>query len=357
VTDRTLEMFRELTEAPGVPGFEEPVRAVLRKYLSPLGEILQDRLGSLVARKEGTRPAPKVLVAGHMDEIGFLVTRITDEGYLKFQTLGGWWSQVMLAQRVRVWTRQGPVLGVIGSKPPHLLEEEERKKPVDPKDMYIDVGAASREEAEAFGIRPGDPVVPDSPFTVMRNERLLMAKAWDNRFGCAAVVEVLRALPEEPHPNTVYGVANVQEEVGLRGAQTSSHLVQPDVGIALDTGIAGDTPGVKPDEAQGKLGKGPVILLYDATMIPHVRLRDLVVDTAEAEGIPYQFDRVARGGTDAGRIHTFGVGVPSVVIGVPVRYIHSHNAILHRDDFDHTVRLVTAVIRRLDADAVDRLVA
>lgn len=356
MSDRVLELFRELTEAPGVPGFEEPVRAVLRRHLSPLGEILQDRLGSLVARKEGTHLQPRVMVAGHMDEIGFLVTRITDEGYLKFQTLGGWWSQVMLAQRVRVWTRQGPVLGVIGSKPPHLLEEEERKKPVDPKDMYIDVGATSREEAERFGIRPGDPVVPDSPFTVLHNPKLMVAKAWDNRFGCAAVVEILRALQDDPHPNTVYGVCSVQEEVGLRGAQTASHLVQPDVGIALDTGIAGDTPGVKPDEAQGKLGKGPVILLYDATMIPHVRLRDLVVDTAEQEGIPYQFDRVARGGTDAGRIHTFGVGVPSVVIGAPVRYIHSHNAVLHRDDFDHTVRLVTAVIRRLDAATLERLV-
>jgi putative aminopeptidase FrvX len=357
MTDRVLEMFRELTEAPGVPGFEEPVRAVLRKYLSPLGEILQDRLGSLVARKEGTSPHPKVMVAGHMDEIGFLVTRITDEGYLKFQTLGGWWSQVMLAQRVRVWTRQGPVLGVIGSKPPHLLDEEERKKPVDAKDMYIDVGAGSREEAERFGIRPGDPIVPDSPFTALQNPKLLVAKAWDNRFGCAAVVEILRALQGEEHPNTVYGVASVQEEVGLRGAQTSSYLVEPDVGIALDTGIAGDTPGVKPDEAQGKLGKGPVILLYDATMIPHVRLRDLVVETAEAEGIPYQFDRVSRGGTDAGRIHTFGVGVPSIVIGAPVRYIHSHNAVLHRDDFDNTVRLVTAVLRRLDAVTLERLVA
>ncbi len=355
--DRVLEMFRELTEAPGVPGFEEPVRAVLRKYLSPLGEILQDRLGSLVARKEGTSPQPKVLVVGHMDEIGFLVTRIADEGYLKFQTLGGWWSQVVLGHRVRVWTRQGPVLGVVGSKPPHLLEDEERKKAADFKDMYIDVGAASREEAERFGIRPGDPVVPDSPFTLLHNPKLMLAKAWDNRFGCAAVVEILRALQEEPHPNTVYGAASVQEEVGLRGAQTASHLVQPDVAIALDTGIAGDTPGVKPDEAQARLGKGPVILLYDATLIPHVRLRDLVVETAEAEGIPYQFDRIARGGTDAGRIHTFGVGVPSIVIGAPVRYIHSHNAVLHRDDFDHTVRLVTAVIRRLDAATLERLVA
>ena len=357
MTDRVVELFRELTEAPGVPGFEEPVRAVLRKHLSPLGEILQDRLGSLVARKQGTSAQPKVMVAGHMDEIGFLVTRITEEGYLKFQTLGGWWSQVMLAQRVRVWTRQGPVLGVIGSKPPHLLDEEERKKPVDPKDMYIDVGATSREEAERFGIRPGDPVVPESPFSVLHNPRLMVAKAWDNRFGCAAVVEILRALHEEPHPNTVYGVCSVQEEVGLRGAQTATHLVQPDVGIALDTGIAGDTPAVKPDEAQAKLGKGPVILLYDASMIPHVRLRDLVVEVAETEGIPYQFDRVARGGTDAGRIHTFGVGVPSIVIGAPVRYIHSHNAVLHRDDFDHAVRLVPAVIRRLDAATLEHLVS
>lgn len=350
------QLFRDLTETPGVPGFEEPVREVMRKYLHGLGDPIGDRLGSVGARKRGADDEPKILFAGHLDEIGFLLTRITDEGFLKFQTLGGWWSQVMLAQRVQVWTRGGPILGVLGSKPPHILGDEERKKALEHKDIYIDVGARSREDADRMGLRPGDPIVPVSQYTVMADEKLLMAKAWDNRYGCAAVVEILRALRDEAHPNTVYGVATVQEEVGLRGAQTIANVVAPDIGVALDTGIGGDVPGIKPDEAQAKLGKGPVILLYDGSMIPHVRLRDLVVDVAEREGIPFQFDHIARGGTDAGRFHLFGHGVPSIVIGAPCRYIHSHNAIMHRDDFENSVRLCVAVAKRLDAATVASLV-
>lgn len=355
--DATLTMLRELTEAPGVPGQEEAVRRVMRRYLEPLGEILTDNLGSIVGRKVGQADGPKIMVAGHLDEIGFMVTRITDEGYLKFQTLGGWWEQVMLAQRVEVYTRQGPVIGVIGSKPPHILSPDERKQAVEPKAMFIDIGAASREEAEAWGVRPGDAVVPVGPFTTMRNEKLLMAKAWDNRFGCALAIEVLRQCKGQSHPNVVYGVGTVQEEVGLRGATTATNLIAPDIGFALDTGIAGDMPGVSPDEAQSQLGKGPVILLYDGSMIPHTGLRNLVIDTAQVEGIPLQFDKMAGGGTDAGKIHVFGAGVPSLVIGVPVRYIHTHAAIMHRDDFDQAVKLLVAVIKRLDAEMVRQLKA
>ena len=353
--DDTLKMMQELTEAPGISGFEEPVRRVMRRYMEPLSEILTDNLGSIVGRKVGQEGGPKILLAGHMDEIGFMVTRITDEGYLKFQTIGGWWDQVMLAQRVEIYTRQGPVIGVIGSKPPHILSSDERKKVYEKKDMFIDVGAFSREEAQSFGIRPGDPVVPVCPFTVMRNPKLLMTKAWDNRFGCALAIEVMRRLKGQPHPNVLYAVGNVQEEVGLRGATTTTNLIEPDIGFALDTGIAGDTPGIGPDEAEGKLGKGPVILLYDSSMIPHTGLRDLVIDTAEAQGVPYQFDKVAGGGTDAGRIHIFGAGVPSLVIGVPVRYIHTNAAIMHRDDFDNAVKLLVAVVKRLDAETVRQL--
>jgi putative aminopeptidase FrvX len=353
--DEMLTMLKDLTDAPGVSGFEEPVRRVMRRYLEPLGEVLTDNLGSIVGRKVGKAGGPKVAFAGHMDEIGFMVTRITDEGYLRFQTLGGWWEQVMLAQRVEIYTRDGVVVGVIGSKPPHLLSADERKKMYEKKDMFIDVGAFSRAEAESFGIRPGDPVVPICPFTVMKNQKLLMAKAWDNRFGCALAIEVMRRLQGEPHPNEVYGVGNVQEEVGLRGAVTTTNLIAPDIGFAFDTGIAGDTPGIKPDEAQGKLGGGPVVLLYDASMIPHVGLRNLVIDTAEAEGIPLQFDSIAAGGTDAGKMHIFGAGVPSLVVGVPVRYIHTHAAIMHRDDFDNAAKLMVAVIKRLDAETVQQL--
>ena len=353
--DETLEMMRELTDAPGVPGQEEAVRRVMRRYLEPIGEVLTDNLGSIVGRKVGREGGPKVVLMGHMDEIGFMVTRITDEGYLKFQTLGGWWEQVMLAQRVEVYTRQGPIIGVIGSKPPHILEQEERKKPVEKKAMFVDIGAASRDEAESWGVRPGDAVVPVCPFTVMRNEKLLMAKAWDNRFGCALAIEVLRRLRNESHPNVAYAVGTVQEEVGLRGATTSTNLIAPDVGFALDTGIAGDMPGVGPDEAAGKLGKGPVILLYDGSMIPHTGLRNLVMDVAHAENIPLQFDKIAGGGTDAGKIHTFGAGVPALVVGVPVRYIHTHAAVLHRDDFDQAARLMVAVLKRLDEETVQQL--
>jgi endoglucanase len=353
--DETLKMLKDLTDAPGISGYEEPARRVMRRYLEPLGELLTDNLGSIIGRKVGLADGPKIVLAGHLDEIGFMVTRITDEGFLKFQTIGGWWEQVMLAQRVEVYTREGPVIGVIGSKPPHILSADDRKKVYEKKDMFIDIGASSRAEAESFGIRPGDPVVVVCPFTEMKNPKLLMAKAWDNRFGCALAIEVMKRLKGQPHPNQVYGVGNVQEEVGLRGATTTTNLIAPDIGFALDTGIAGDTPGIKPDDAAGKLGQGPVILLYDGSMIPHVGLRNLAIDVAEAEGIPFQFDKIAGGGTDAGKIHVFGSGVPSLVIGVPVRYIHTHAAIMHRDDFDNAARLLVALVKRLDAETVQQL--
>lgn len=353
--DETLTMMRELTDAPGVSGSEDAVRRVMRRYLEPLGEVLTDNLGSVAGRKVGKEGGPRILLAGHLDEIGFMVTRITDEGYIKFQTIGGWWEQVMLAQRVEVVTRQGAIPGVIGSKPPHLIAPDERKQVYDKKKMFVDIGASSAEEARSWGVRPGDPIVPMCPFTVMRNPKLLMAKAWDNRFGCALAIEVLRQLQGQEHPNVVYGVGNVQEEVGLRGAITTTNMIAPDIGFALDTGIAGDTPGVGPDDAMGKLGKGPVVLIYDGSMIPNVGLRDLVTEVAEAEEIPLQYDMIVGGGTDAGKIHVFGAGVPSLVVGVPVRYIHTNAAILHRDDFDNAVKLLVAVIKRLDAETVQRL--
>ena len=353
--DETLQMLKDLAEAPGVPGQEGAVRQVMRRYLEPLGEVLTDNLGSIIGHKAGVEGGPRIMIAGHLDEIGFMVTRITDDGYLKFQTLGGWWEQVMLAQRVEIYTRQGPLVGVIGSKPPHILNPEERKKIVEKKAMFIDIGAASRAEAESWGVRPGDPVVPVGPFAQMRNPDLLMAKAWDNRFGCALAIETLRRLQNQPHPNSVYAVGTVQEEVGLRGATTTTNVIQPDIGIALDTGIAGDTPGISPDEASGKLGGGPTLLLYDGSMIAHTGLRDLVFEVAAAAQIPLQLDAMAGGGTDGGRIHIFGAGVPSVVIGIPVRYIHTHTAIMHRRDFDQAAQLMVALVQRLDAATVARL--
>lgn len=353
--DETLKMLKELTDAPGVPGYEREARLVMEKYLEPLAEVSRDRLGSVIGRKQGTAEGPRIMLAGHLDEVGFMVSLITDDGFLRFQQLGGWWDQVLLSQRVTVRTRKGDIVGVIGSKPPHVLSPEERKKVVEKKDMFIDIGAESKEDAMEMGVRLGDPIIPVSEFTVMKNEKYLLAKAWDNRIGCALAIDTLKQLQSVDHPNTVYGVGTVQEEVGLRGAQTSSFVVEPDVGIALEVAIAGDMPGMKPEEAQSKLGGGPTVLLYDATLIPNVKLRDLVIDTAEELGIPLQFDAMPGGGTDAGRMHLFGRGAAAICIGVPTRYIHSHVGILHRDDYDATVRLLTALVRKLDADQVAAL--
>ncbi len=352
--DRTLDFLKELVDAHGVPGFEEDVAKVMQKYLKGVGAFSKDRLGSFVCEKAGDPKGPRVMLAGHLDEVGFLVRSITKEGFIKFLPLGGWWGHVVLGQRLIIKTRKGDVLGVVGSKPPHELRDEDRKKVLEIKDMYIDVGAASDFDVKKkLDIRPGDPIIPDSSFTVMANPNLLLAKAWDNRIGCALAAETARRLVGQKHPNTLFAVATVQEEVGLRGAKTVSSKVRPDVGICLDVGIAHDTPGTEGDE---RLGGGPLLVIYDATSIPNRRLRDLVIDTAEANKIPLQFEAVERGGTDAGRIHISGEGVPTLSMGVAARYIHSHVSIIDRRDYEMTVKLLVAVVKKLDRKTVEGLV-
>ncbi|MFD0827334.1 M42 family metallopeptidase [Neobacillus sp. M.A.Huq-85] len=354
--DETLTMLKDLTDAKGIPGNEREVREVMKKYIEPYAdEVTTDGLGSLIAKKVGNESGPKIMVAGHLDEVGFMITQIDDKGFLRFQTVGGWWGQVMLAQRVTIVTKKGEVTGVIGSKPPHILSAEARKKPVEIKDMFIDIGASSREEAIGWGVCPGDMVVPYFEFTVMNNEKMLLAKAWDNRIGCAIAIEVLKQLQGVDHPNVVYGVGTIQEEVGLRGARTSAAKIEPDIGFGVDVGIAGDTPGISEQEAMSKMGKGPQIILYDASLVSHKGLRDFVTDLADELNIPYQFDAIPGGGTDAGSIHLTHKGVPTLAITIATRYIHSHAAMLHRDDFENAVKLIVEVIKRLDRETVNKI--
>lgn len=352
--DRTGEFLKELVEAHGVPGFEDDVAKLMERHLKGVGAFSRDRLGSFICEKKGTSDGPRIMLAGHLDEVGFMVKSVTKDGYVKFMPLGGWWGHVVLAQRLIIKTRKGDVLGVVGSKPPHELRDEDRKKVLEIRDMFIDVGATSDWDVhKRLDIRPGDPIVPDSSYKVMANPHLLLAKAWDNRVGLGLAAETVRALKGVRHPNTVYAVGTVQEEVGLRGAQTSAFKVQPDVGVALDVGIAHDTPGTDGDV---NLGGGPVIVVYDATAIPNRRLFDLVVTTARSVRVPLQFESVERGGTDAGRIHVTGQGVPSISMGIPSRYIHSHVSIIDRRDFDRTVKLLVALVKRLDRRTVNGLV-
>ncbi|MBO0461083.1 MULTISPECIES: M42 family metallopeptidase [Enterococcus] len=347
------QLLIDLTAARGVPGNEEEVRKVYKKYAEQFAdEIIYDGLGSIIAKHDSGN-GPKVYISGHMDEVGFMVTKITDKGFIEFQTLGGWWGQVMLAQQVEIKTQAGKIIhGVIGSKPPHVLTAEVRNKPYDIKDMFIDIGATSKEEATAWGIRPGDMVTPYIEYRRMNDGKFLLAKAWDNRIGTAVSLRVLENLAKEGHPNVLFAGSDVQEEVGLRGARTSTHLVDPDIAIALDTGTAGDTPGMSPKEADSVLGKGPQVLIFDASMIPHKKLLNFVIQVAEEMDIPFQYTVITGGGTDAGQMHVSRNGVPSIAITVPVRYLHSHTSIIHEEDYFNTVKLVTEVVKRLDSEKV-----
>ncbi|HEX7078995.1 MAG TPA: M42 family metallopeptidase [Candidatus Eisenbacteria bacterium] len=353
--DASQALLKELCEGFGPPGHETEIAGMMRKHMRGLGEVSQDGLGSIICKKKGAADDPRVMVAGHMDEVGFMVKGITPEGFIKFLPMGGWWGHVVLAQKVRIRTRKGDVVGVVGSKPPHELQEDERKKVLDLKDMFIDVGATTYYDVKKkLQIRPGDPIVPESSFSVMSNERLYLTKAVDNRVGCAMVVDTLRKLKVARHPNTFYGVATTMEEVGLRGATTSVASVKPHVAIAVDTGIAHDTPGTM-GEGDEKLGAGVGILVYDASMIPNVRLRDLAIDVCERLKIPFHLGTVERGGTDAGRFHVYDTGVPSLVIDIPTRYIHSHSTIMDRKDYDAAVKLLVELTKRLDKKTVATL--
>jgi endoglucanase len=295
------------------------------------------------------------MLAGHMDEIGFMVKQITPEGFIKFIPLGGWFDQVLLGQRVIIQSSKGDVVGVIGAKPPHLLSAEDREKVVKRKDMYIDIGASSKDQVEKAGIKLGDPIIPRADFVELAGGLTYLSKAFDDRVGTALVISTLQELQNKEHPNTVYGVATVMEEVGIRGATTSVRAVDPDIAIVLESDIAGDVPGINPDESSIKLGQGPTVILYDARMIPNLRFRDLVLETAEHIGVPMQLSTIEGGATDGAAIHLHGIGVPTIVIGVAARHIHSHSSIIHRHDYDNAVKLLTALVIRLDATTVASL--
>lgn len=351
MNERTRELFKTLTELPGAPGNEHMVRNFMREELGKYSdEVVQDKLGSIFGVRRGDGPV--VMAAGHMDEVGFMVTAITENGMLRFQTLGGWWSQVLLAQRVQIITENGPVVGVIGSIPPHLLDEEKRKKPMEMKNMLIDIGADDREDAIKIGIKPGQQIVPICPFTPMANEKKILAKAWDNRYGCGLSIELLEALKDEKLPNTLYSGATVQEEVGLRGAQTAATMIKPDIFFAMDASPANDMTGDKKEF--GHLGKGTLLRILDRSMVTHRGMREFILDTAETHNIPYQYF-VSPGGTDAGRVHLTNEGVPSAVIGICSRYIHTSASIIHVDDYAAAKELLVKLVKACDKTTVETI--
>ena len=353
----TNELLEELTNAYGPSGFEGPVRDIMRRELGPLSDHVEvDGIGSLIARKNGTSDSPRIMIAAHMDEVGLMVKYVTDEGYIKFQTLGGWLDSAMVGQRWVILTQKGPVHGITGMKTVHVMTPEERTAGFKRDDMFLDVGAKNKEHAEVLlGIRPGDPIAPDSKFEALNGSDYLLGKAWDDRVGLAIMIEVMRSIQESPIQGTLFAVSTVQEEVGLRGAKTSSFLVNPGIGINIESGVAADYPGITQDEAQERLGNGPGIFLHDTTMLPNLKLRDLVIEVAEENNIPLQFEVLAGYGEDGAEMQRAFGGAPVVNVSVPVRYLHTHNGIIHRRDIDQTAQLVAKLVQRLDHDTVNRI--
>ncbi|MCG2212338.1 M42 family metallopeptidase [Staphylococcus epidermidis] len=350
-------LLKSLTDVNGISGHEMQVKSLMKDYLTHVSdEIVEDRLGGIFGKKNATHGTKSLMISGHLDEIGFIVTQIDEQGYIYFTPIGGWWNQVMLSQKVTITTENGKeIRGIIGSKPPHALSPEERKKPVDIKNMYIDIGVGSKEEAKEAGIELGNMITPYSEFESLANDKYLTAKAFDNRYGCALAVDVLQQLKDENIDINLYAGATVQEEVGLRGAKVAANLIKPDLAIAVDVGVAYDVPGMASEKNEGKLGDGPLAILMDATSIAHDGLRKHIKDVAEHHNIPVQWATTPGGGTDAGSIHVANEGIPTITIGVPLRYMHSNVSVLNIDDYTNSVRLITEIVRSLNDDRYQSL--
>jgi putative aminopeptidase FrvX len=368
VNERSSAFLEELSNSFGPSGFEKEPTSLLRQYVEKYVDYVStDGIGSLLFTKKGSSDKPVVFIPAHIDEVGFIVSSVDDLGYLSFNPLGDWFHQVLLGQRVKVKTPQGLVLGIIASKPPHLLSSDDKSKGIPQGRMFIDVGASNSDEVTAMGIRVGNPVVPDSLYSTVSkkvfvdgkrrsSDTVALGKAFDNRSGVFIAAETMRTLREKKidHPNTVVGAATVQEEVGLRGARTTSYLIKPNVCLTIDCDLAGDVPGIDPKDAPTKIGLGPSVTVYDPSMIPNQGLLELVQDVARRAKIPYQLSHTGGEGgeTDAGIVHMANAGCPTVVIGVTVRHIHSHVGVMSLKDVENTIRLMVEVVRKLDGDAV-----
>ena len=350
-------LLKKLSEAFGPSGFEGAVRKIMDEELSKYASnIYTDGLGSLIAELSEESKGPKIMVTAHMDEVGLLVKYIDDRGYVKFQQLGGWLDQALIGQRWQILTKKGMVLGVSGIKTPHVMSVEEKKKIVKSDDVFIDVGAESKKDAETrLGIFPGDPIAPVSQFDFLGDNGLYIGKAWDDRIGLAVITEVARSLKSTSNRNKVFLVATVQEEVGLRGAETSSFAIEPDIGINIESGVAGDYPGISKNESQEQIGCGPTIFLHDSMMLPNLKLRDLTVSIAEELQMDIQFNVLKGYGEDGAAVQRTHKGTPTINIAVPTRYLHSHNGVISRLDFDDSVKLISTLIQRLTIETVNDL--
>ena len=352
--DPLLRLMKQFTEAPGPPGAEGAVRKLFTESAKPYADkISYDGLGSVIAQQGST--GPRIMVDAHMDELGAIVRHIRPDGYITVQMLGYWLPQALGDQRWTIIGSKGPVLAVSELWDAHIAPHE-AGRPTQPTEYFFDTGARNAADVAALGISVGDPIVPVSEFAVLPSNRYL-AKAWDDRVGCIAMIEAMRRLKGQPHPNQIFYTATIQEEgsIEMRGATTSAHIINPDIGIALEVGVANDTPGNKADASLETIGGGPGIMLYSFSEYPNRKLVKYVQEVAAEKQIPLQFDFVQGFGDDAGAIKLNGSGVPVTTLLVPTRSTHTHNGIIDRADFDRTVDLLVTLLQRLDAATVAKI--
>ena len=341
------ELLRKLSNAHGVSGSEGNVFSVIKKELKGhVDEIREDPMGNLIAIKRGNKF--KVMLAAHMDEIGLMVKYVDEKGFIRFVALGGWYGPTLYNQRVILHTPGGPLFGVIGGKPPHMMDDDERKKGVKVDDMFIDVGATNKEEVSYLGVDVGTPVTVDREFAPLANTRVT-GKAFDNRAGVAMLIKTLK---EVKSPLTIFGVFTVQEEVGLKGARTSAYSLDPDCAIATDVTIPGDHPGIDMKDAPVEMGKGPVITIVDSSgrgLIASRKVVKWLKDAADENNIPVQLEVGSGGTTDATAIHLTKGGIPSTTLSIPSRYIHSPVEVLDLQDVEAGVNLLVNALKQKPA--------
>jgi endoglucanase len=351
VEDETKSLLKSLTQASGVSGYERDVgKIILNELKEHVDWIETDNFGNVISLKKATvKDGPKIMLAGHMDEVGLLIKHIDEKGFLYFERIGGVSQRSLFFQPVTIHCKNGSISGLTCCKPPETPEEA--NKVPDLKAFFIDIGAKSRVEAEKLGVRIGDSVTFERPFKALGSGNILVSKAFDDRVGVCVIVETMKNLARKRVEANVYGVADVQEEVGCRGAQVAAYRIAPDMAIAVDITVAGDLPGVPEKEMVTKVGLGPAIKVMDQAggslgLISHLKVRELLVSTAEEEKIPYQMEVLPRGSTDAATIHLTREGVPSCVVSIPTRYAHSYE-LLDIKDVINAVKLLTATVRKV----------
>jgi endoglucanase len=343
-----LTLLEEICQTPGAPGHEERIRAVVIRELEPLvDELRVDALGNVITHKKGKKGAKKLMLAAHMDEIGFLVRHIDDNGYLRFATLGGFDPKTLVAQRVLVHTKKGDLLGVMGTKPIHVLTDEEKKAPLKIDSFYIDVGLPAKEVQKRVTI--GDTVTRERTFTKVGDT--LSTKSMDDRVGVFVMIEAVRKLKR--HDVDLFAVATVQEEVGLRGAATAANEIRPDIAIALDVTLANDVPDIKPQDRITELGKGAAIKVMDSSFIAHRKLVEYMVKTATTKKIPYQLEVLTAGGTDSAAMQKAMSGAIAGCVSIPCRYVHQVIEMCHPDDIQASIDLLAAVVEGAERAKLD----